>query len=137
MRALVERTVPDLLAYFGRRVTPYEDAADRLREELLVLAPPTDGAAVREAVDGLPDAQRELVLLVHGDGFSITDAARLVHVNPSTARTRYATALANLRAALVPVADDGTRLSDLRLPRDPEVMSWRTAVPLCEGDAPV
>lgn len=74
--------------------------AERLRGELAVVTASVDFSDVREAVDSLPEAQRELILLVHGDDFSIADAAKLTKTNASTARTRYATALATLRGAL-------------------------------------
>ncbi|BDZ49700.1 hypothetical protein GCM10025867_19410 [Frondihabitans sucicola] len=73
--------------------------AERLRDELRVAVPQPSG--VLDVIETLPETQRELILLVHGDGFSITDAAKLTHTNPSTARTRYATALASLREALI------------------------------------
>jgi RNA polymerase sigma-70 factor (ECF subfamily) len=57
-------------------------------------------AEVRDAVRRLPQAQRELVMLVHWDGFSIRDAAEVLGVNPSTARSRYAAARASLVASL-------------------------------------
>ena len=73
--------------------------AERLRDELRVAGPPPSG--VLDVIATLPEAQRELILLVHGDGFTITDAAKLTRTNPSTARTRYATALASLRQTLI------------------------------------
>jgi hypothetical protein len=39
-------------------------------------------------------------MLVHGDGFTVTEAAKLMSTSESTTRTRYATALQTLRAAL-------------------------------------
>lgn len=47
---------------------------------------------IRSAVARLPRRDRELVMLVHWDGFSLTQAAALLAINPSTARTRYARA---------------------------------------------
>jgi RNA polymerase sigma-70 factor (ECF subfamily) len=78
--------------------------ADRVRAEVAVVAtaPPEDEAhAVRDAVRRLPDAQRELVMLVHWDGFTLAAAAELVGVPASTARSRYAAAREALRRALV------------------------------------
>lgn len=77
--------------------------ADRLREHLAVVRPDTDLAeahAVRDAVLRLQDAQRELVMLIHWDGFTIVEAAQLLGLNASTARGRYAAARQVLRAAL-------------------------------------
>lgn len=47
---------------------------------------------VREALATLPPKQAELVRLVHWDGFSITEASRIVGISPSAGRSRYATA---------------------------------------------
>ncbi|MDS0246959.1 RNA polymerase sigma factor [Microbacterium aurantiacum] len=43
---------------------------------------------------------RELVMLVHWDGFSIASAARRLSMNESTARTRYGRALQRLEREL-------------------------------------
>jgi RNA polymerase sigma-70 factor (ECF subfamily) len=56
--------------------------------------------AVRDAVRRLPHDQRELVMLVHWDGFSLVAAAELLGVNPSTVRGRYAAARQALRESL-------------------------------------
>ena len=63
---------------------------------------PGFGAAadVRDAVRRLPEQQRELVMLVHWDRFTIVDAAELTGTNPSTARSRYAAARIALQEAL-------------------------------------
>jgi RNA polymerase sigma-70 factor (ECF subfamily) len=154
VRHALRSNAEDLLAYFERRVTVREDAADllgetmlqtwrrvdalpaedsagqrmwlftvaanvlanhrraagrrsalteRLRQHLAVPATSTDPAealAVREAVLRLPAPLRELVMLVHWDGFTIVEAATILGVNPSTARGRYAAARAALRDAL-------------------------------------
>lgn len=57
-------------------------------------------AAVRDAVGLLPAAQRELVMLIHWDGFSIRQAAEILALNPSTARSRYAAAREGLQRSL-------------------------------------
>lgn len=77
---------------------------ERLRESLrlspVAAADPAITVAVRDAVGRLKEEQRELVLLVHWDGFTIAEAASLLALNPSTARSRYAAACAALRGAL-------------------------------------
>lgn len=80
--------------------------ADRLRErvtrdEAESVADSVDTFAVRDAVARLPADQRDLVMLIHWDGFTIAEAAELLDVNPSTARGRYSAARAGLREALV------------------------------------
>ncbi|MFS0731890.1 sigma-70 family RNA polymerase sigma factor [Microbacterium sp. 1P10UB] len=44
------------------------------------------------AIRRLPKVDRELVMLVHWDDFTVTEAAQLLGVNASTARTRYSRA---------------------------------------------
>jgi RNA polymerase sigma-70 factor, ECF subfamily len=83
--------------------------ADRLR---LHLAPDVEGdhadaTAVRDAVLRLHTAQRELVMLVHWDGFSIAEAADILGLNPSTARSRYSAAREVLRHSLTAVPPSG------------------------------
>ena len=152
-RAALRDAAEDLLAYFERRLTIREDAADllaetmlqawrrhdtmpeqaerrrmwlftvaanvlanhhrstrrrlaladRLRGHLVTSATEPDHAeasAVRDAVLRLHAAQRELVMLIHWDGFSIVDAAEILGLNPSTARSRYSAAREELKQAL-------------------------------------
>lgn len=76
--------------------------ADRLRQHLTTATAPdhAEASAVRDAVLQLHVAQRELVMLIHWDGFSIVAAAEILGLNPSTARSRYAAARDELRRAL-------------------------------------
>jgi RNA polymerase sigma-70 factor (ECF subfamily) len=55
---------------------------------------------IRALVLALPRKYRELVMLIHWEGFTIAGAAELLRLSDSTARTRYARARARLRAAL-------------------------------------
>lgn len=85
----------------GRRVA----LAERLRDTLRTVQPDTSpdhtvAVAVRDAVGRLPGPARELVMLVHWDGFTLAQAAQLLGISPSTARGRYGKARAELRAAL-------------------------------------
>lgn len=66
--------------------------AGRLRDELATRPVDVSGddvVAVRQAVALLPEVQRELVRLVHWDGFSLSEAATITGVSASTARSRY------------------------------------------------
>jgi RNA polymerase sigma-70 factor (ECF subfamily) len=77
---------------------------NRLREHLE--QPPADtdnldALAVRDAVKQLPPLLCELVGLVHWEGFSIVEAARITGVSASTARSRYASAKEQLRTSLI------------------------------------
>lgn len=154
LRAALGSSADALLAYFERRVSSRDDAADLLSETMLQawrradalpqaperrrmwlftiatnvlanhrrstrrrnalagrlqqhLGSPSEldlaeAQAVREAVLRLHSAQRELVMLIHWDGFTIVEAAEPLSLNPSTARSRYATARGALREALRP-----------------------------------
>ena len=76
---------------------------ERLRRHLATEPPAADAGevhAVRDAVRRLPDQQRELIMLVHWEGFSVAAAAEILGVNASTARSRYAAGKAALHAAL-------------------------------------
>jgi RNA polymerase sigma factor (sigma-70 family) len=80
---------------------------DRLRSHLAAdSSEPAmeESHAVRDAVLRLADAQRELVMLIHWDGFTIVEAAAILGLNPSTARGRYSAARDTLRTALAEAA---------------------------------
>ena len=62
--------------------------------------PADEGAEVRDAIGRLSPAQAELVRLIHWDGFAIAEAAQILSISPSTARTRYQRARADLKTAL-------------------------------------
>ncbi|CAD5994521.1 RNA polymerase sigma factor [Agreia sp. COWG] len=85
--------------------------ADELRDDLRLTAGEDNSAAivaeaglraenVRRAVGTLDERSRELIRLVHWDGFSIAEAARLMAMNESTARTRYGRALRRIEGQL-------------------------------------
>lgn len=78
--------------------------ADKLRSTVdRHTAPAADeGADVRDAVARLGGDAAELVRLVHWDGFTIAEAAELLGIPASTARSRYQRAKESLREALVP-----------------------------------
>lgn len=76
--------------------------ADRLRDELAVDRTPADPRAddVVEAVRALPSREREIVGLVHWEGFTITQAAAVLGIRPGAAQMRYQRARTRLRQAL-------------------------------------
>lgn len=96
------RVAANVLANHRRSSTRRLRLAHRLREHFVPEATPdhVEPSAVRDAVLRLHDGHRELVMLVHWDGLTITEAAELLGLNPSTARSRYAAARATLRDAL-------------------------------------
>jgi RNA polymerase sigma-70 factor (ECF subfamily) len=85
--------------------------ADTLRDELRTSSLHADAAdttaharirnqRIRRSVASLDEGSRELVTLVHWDKFTLAQAARLLKINESTARTRYGRALQRLRREL-------------------------------------
>jgi RNA polymerase sigma-70 factor, ECF subfamily len=92
----------------ARRATHRRSAAtERLRYELAQSGSSQqpemgDSLAVRQAVNSLPTDLRELVTLIHWDGFSVAEAAEVIGISASTGRSRYAVAKARLHSALVP-----------------------------------
>jgi RNA polymerase sigma-70 factor (ECF subfamily) len=92
------------LANHARSTRRKSNLAERLRLELAAAQPESQPNAAqseaRDAVAALPDALRELVTLVHWDGFSVAEASRLSGVSASSGRSRYAKARALLRVHL-------------------------------------
>ncbi|CAL4861273.1 RNA polymerase sigma factor [Microbacterium sp. MM2322] len=77
--------------------------ADRIRQSTAVEATSRaadDGADVRDAIARLDPDRAELVRLLHWDGFTLVEAAELLGIPSSTARSRYAKAKEELRASL-------------------------------------
>lgn len=157
LRAALDATSSDLLAYFERRVLAREDAADLLAEVMLqawrrvdslpesperrrmwlftiathVLANQrrsvrrrtalvarirghlseshqpdhAEALSVQAAVRDLTVAHRELIMLVHWDGFNLAEAAEILGLNPSTARGRYSAARNALRETLAGIVE--------------------------------
>lgn len=94
-----------VLANHRRGVRRRLALAARLRDLLYETPAPdhSESQAIRDAVARLPEPQRELVMLVHWEGFSLVEAAVLLELNASTARGRYAAARETLRHQLVPI----------------------------------
>lgn len=91
-----------VLSNHRRSTTRRLRLTNRLRGHFVVeLAPDhAEPSAVRDAVLRLHDSHRELVMLIHWDGLTILEAAELLGLNASTARSRYAAARSSLREAL-------------------------------------
>lgn len=84
----------------GRRRTAL---IERLREEVAagdVLPPPSTHEALHAALERLVPLDREIIRLIHWEGFSQEDAARIVGEPAGTVRSRYSRARATLRAQL-------------------------------------
>lgn len=95
----------NVLANHHRSIRRRTSLADRLRDRMSaeVIPDAAEQHAVRDAVLRLHHAHRELVMLVHWDGFTLVEAAEVLGLNPSTARGRYAAARAALKDALAEV----------------------------------
>lgn len=76
--------------------------ADRIRHTVMdAAAPPADaGLEVRDAIARLDADDAELVRLVHWERMTIVQAAELLGIPDSTARTRYSRIKERLRATL-------------------------------------
>lgn len=101
----------NILREHYRHTAKHLALADGLRDHLRNSASQQNGAdtvaesrirseAVRRALTALDDRSRELIMLVHWDSFSIAEAARILSMNESTARTRHARALQRLEKEL-------------------------------------
>ncbi|WP_301110366.1 RNA polymerase sigma factor [Microbacterium sp.] len=91
----------NVLANHRRALSRNRKLSDRLKGEALVsgdVRPVRDD--VWEALEALPAGDRELIQLVHWDGFSLAEAAKILGKKPATVRSRYSRARAKLRADL-------------------------------------
>ena len=79
----------------------HDQLSDRLKGEALISG---DSRPVRddvwEALEALSTGDREIIQLVHWDGFSLAEAAKILGKKPATVRSRYSRARAKLRADL-------------------------------------
>jgi RNA polymerase sigma-70 factor, ECF subfamily len=98
MYGVARRTLATHRRGQGRRLA----LTERLREELAVDIPTPDPRVddVRAAVRALPPRERELIGLVHWEGFTVTQAAAIMGTRAGAAQMRYQRARARLRAAL-------------------------------------
>lgn len=92
----------NVLANHRRTLRRRSALAERLRRYLHETDVPdtSDGSAIRDAVSRLDPTHRELIVLIHWDGFTIVEASELIGINASTARSRYAVARETLRRVL-------------------------------------
>jgi RNA polymerase sigma-70 factor (ECF subfamily) len=93
-----------VLSTYHRSGTRRSALAARLRAELEVTGEETHAdpqvIILREALDRLDPLDRELVRLVHWDGFTLIEAAQLLGKRPGTVRSRYHRARQRLRTEL-------------------------------------
>lgn len=79
-------------------------AVERLADDMRSLSPVREesSADLRDAISHLADDDAELVRLVYWDGLPSHEAAAVLGINPSTARSRLSRARDRLREALTP-----------------------------------
>lgn len=96
-----------VLMHHYRSATRQRALADRLRSILSVTPHPgltddTEYYDLRRAVASLDPLDRDIIGLVHWEGFSLVEASRILKMKESTVRSRYHRAKANLRGQLTP-----------------------------------
>jgi RNA polymerase sigma-70 factor (ECF subfamily) len=93
-----------LILGYHRGNRRHADLAERLKRNLSDTDPFVEALETRLTVHNalklLKPNQRELVLLVCGEGFSLAEAASIMRASASTTRSRYAKALSILRSQL-------------------------------------
>jgi RNA polymerase sigma-70 factor, ECF subfamily len=105
-------TVRTVLRQLGRRQREREQRV-RLEPELRMLqisTPPSDGYAARrrlaQALDRLPDAQRQALVLHHVVGMSVPELAAELEVSFDTAKSRLRLGMERLRKHYLGGRDD-------------------------------
>jgi RNA polymerase sigma-70 factor (ECF subfamily) len=96
----------NVLANHRRALSRRRKLSERLKGEALIsgdVRPVRDD--VWEALQALSISDREIIQLVHWDGFSLAETAKLLGKKPTTVRSRYSRARAKLRADLTPEID--------------------------------
>jgi RNA polymerase sigma factor (sigma-70 family) len=101
-------TARRVLANHSRGVKRRTRLAERLREELRRQLPvlPAEPRGVIEALAGLRDGDRELLMLIGMEGLTPSEAARVLGIPTVTARTRLHRARRRLRARLQDQGDE-------------------------------
>lgn len=110
-------TAHNVLRDSRRALARRSAAVERLANDMRVLKAPTrDDTAieVRDALDRLPDEDAELVRLIYWDGLASHEAATVLGLNPSTARSRLSRAKQQLRAALEDIESEEKGVADVR-----------------------
>lgn len=95
----------------ARRSAAVQRLADEMRAIVPIFAADDVSTELREAIAALPADDAELVRLVYWDGLRSHEAATVLNINPSTARSRLAKVKQQLRATL------GESDADSRPPR--------------------
>jgi RNA polymerase sigma-70 factor (ECF subfamily) len=107
-----------VLSGYRRGIMRRQDLADRLRDSMTTQpsASAMNGRelaaehgridSLRVALAQLPPADRELIMLIHWDGFGVAEAGKILRLRSSAARSRYHRARKRL-VALIQVLEQG------------------------------
>jgi DNA-directed RNA polymerase specialized sigma24 family protein len=106
---LVDKYREGIYAYAYAELRDFQDAQDVTQEVFLQL-----DDSVREALDSLPDAYREVLVLHYFGGMTIKNMARAMGVSPGAIGMRLSRARAQLREEMVDIMD--TAFEGQRLP---------------------
>ncbi|MBD7994649.1 sigma-70 family RNA polymerase sigma factor [Arthrobacter sp. Sa2CUA1] len=96
-------TAHNVLRDSRRKLARRSAAVERLVKDMRLQNEPAledTALEVRDALDRLPEEDAELVRLTYWDGLASHEAAAVLGINPSTARSRLARIKQQLRAAL-------------------------------------
>ena len=94
-----------VLMHHQRRIRRQRAVADRLRGVLLVtphagFADPSEYDDLHQALAALDPVDRDIIGLVHWEGFSLVEVSRILRMKEGTLRSRYHRARGTLRAQL-------------------------------------
>lgn len=94
-----------------RHSTKQRAISDRLRSILLVVphpgfADPTEHSELHDAISRLDPVDRDIIGLVHWEGFSLVEVSRIVAMKEGTVRSRYHRARTSLRSQLQQERED-------------------------------
>lgn len=112
-------TARHVLANQGRGARRRDRLTERLREELRqqlpVVSQAQNGSAFLEALVGLGEADRELLMLIGWEELTPTQAAQALGISPFAARTRLHRARRRLRAELAEQASSDVRNTEIEV----------------------
>jgi RNA polymerase sigma-70 factor (ECF subfamily) len=100
LRAFAFGVAKGVLANHVRGRVRQSALGDRVRDEVRVSGQPSAEESAVEALQALPEKDRELVTLIVWDGFGVAEAGALLGIRPGAARSRYARAKERLRVIL-------------------------------------
>lgn len=97
----------NVLMHHQRRATRQRAITDRLRSVLSVtphagFADSAEHDELHQALATLDPIDRDIIGLVHWEGFSLVEASRILHMKEGTVRSRYHRARTALRVQLEP-----------------------------------